>query len=187
VYLSLQGASPLSLYPFNRDHFSSEQYLAAAGVPHTILRNSFYLDMFVDKFDASSVVRGPAKQGRGAFVSREDVARVAAAVLLDPPGGTHDVTGPELLSVAEVASRFLALTHTLLRYEDAPPRRSEQPSDENSEWRRELETGWFEAIAAGELAHLSDAVLRFTGCAPLSLENYFSAFPHLLRGLRAKA
>ncbi|MGO9274225.1 MAG: SDR family oxidoreductase [Terriglobia bacterium] len=107
VYLSLQGASPTSKYPFSRDHSLSEQYLTATGVPYTVLRNAFYVDMFLERFDAAGVMRGPANQARGAFVSREDAAQTAAAVLADPPGGTHDVTGPEALSLADVARRFL--------------------------------------------------------------------------------
>ena len=51
VYLSLQGASSISRYPFSRDHKLSEQYLAAIGIPYTVLRNAFYLDMFLEKFD----------------------------------------------------------------------------------------------------------------------------------------
>jgi hypothetical protein len=47
----------------------------------------------------------------------------------------------------------------------------------------DLSVGWFGAIAAGELKHTSDTVLRFTGTAPLSLEDYFRAFPKLLRAL----
>jgi len=51
------------------------------------------------------------------------------------------------------------------------------------EWRADLSSGWFEAIAAGELERTSDTVLRFTGAAPLTLEDYFQAFPELLRPL----
>src|ERR1019366_3522693 len=106
VYLSLQGAAPGSKYPFSRDHYLSEQYLFAAGLPCTVLRNAFYIEMFLEKFDAEGVVRGPAQQGRGAFVSREDVARTAAAVLRKQPGGIYNVTGPEALSVADIARRL---------------------------------------------------------------------------------
>src|SRR5664279_4479094 len=74
--------------------------------------------MFLEKFDAEGVVRGPARQGRGAFVSREDAARTAAAVLRKQPGGTYDVTGPEALSVAEIARRLSTLVGRQLRYED---------------------------------------------------------------------
>src|ERR1035437_3807220 len=91
VYLSLQGAAADSKYPFSRDHYLSEEYLLATGVPCTVLRNAFYLDMFLERFDAAGVIRGPAGQGRGAFVSRGDVARTAAARLLQRPRGIHEL------------------------------------------------------------------------------------------------
>jgi NAD(P)H dehydrogenase (quinone) len=185
VYLSLQGAAPDSKYPFSRDHYLSEQYLFATGLPSTVLRNAFYVDMFLDKFDAQGVVRGPAKQGRGAFVSREDVARTAAAVMRKPPGGIFDVTGPEALSVADIARRLSTLVGRQLRYEDEPAETARERLRrlEPLAWRIDLSVGWFEAIAAGELKRTNDTILRFTGTAPLTLEDYFRAFPELLRAL----
>ena len=182
VYLSLQGAAPDSKYPFSRDHYLSEQFLLEAGLPCTVLRNAFYIDMFLERFDAQGVVRGPAGQGRGVFVSREDVARTAAAALLKQPGGIYDVTGPESLSVADVAKRLSTLTGRPLRYEEesADAARERLNRLEPLAWRVDLTVGWFEAIAAGELERPSDTVLRFTGTAPLTLEDYFRAFPELL-------
>jgi NAD(P)H dehydrogenase (quinone) len=186
VYLSLQGASPSSKYPYSRDHSLSEQYLAATGISYTVLRNAFYLDMFLDKFDAEGVMRGPANETRGAFVSREDAARTAAAVLIDPPGGTHDVTGPEALGLADVARRLAAMTGRQLRYqsETAEFARERLSKQEAASWRVAISVGWFEAIAAGELDHTSDAVFRFTGKKPMGLEEYFTLFPELLQPLR---
>ena len=186
VYLSLQGASPTSKYPFSRDHSLSEQYLAATGLPHTVLRNAFYLDMFLNKFDDEGVMCGPANETRGAFVSREDAARTAAAVLADPPGGTHDVTGLEALSLADVAVRFSALIGRQLHYQPesvacARKRLSKMEPDAS---RVDLSVGWFEAIAAGELEHTSDTVLHFTGKQPMNFEEYFRLFPGLLQPLR---
>jgi len=122
VYLSLQGAGEDSKYPFSRDHFLSEQFLAFTGVPHILLRDAFYVDMFLteDKFDAAGIVRGPASRGRGAFVSREDAARTAAAVLRAHPEGIYNVTGPEALTLTDIAARLSALTGRPLRYEDEP-------------------------------------------------------------------
>jgi NAD(P)H dehydrogenase (quinone) len=181
VYLSLQGTAADSKYPYSRDHYLSEQYLAAEGLSFTVLRNSFYTDMFLEKFDARGVIRGPAGRGRGAFVSREDVARTSAAVLRKPPGGIYEVTGPEAMSVAEVAARLSALVSRALRYEEesANAARERLREGEPSTRRIELSVGWFEAIAAGELQNVSNAVLRFTGAAPLTLEEYFQAFPDL--------
>jgi uncharacterized protein YbjT (DUF2867 family) len=186
VYLSLQGASPISKYPFSCDHSLSEQYLAATGIPYTVLRNAFYLDMFLDKFDAEGVMRGPANETPGAFVSREDAARTAAAVLADPPGGTHGVTGPEALNLAEVARRLAAITGLQLRYqpESTKSARERLSKQEAASWRVDLSVGWFEAIAAGELEQTSDSIFHFTGKKPMNLEEYFSLFPELLQPLR---
>jgi uncharacterized protein YbjT (DUF2867 family) len=183
VYLSLQGAAPDSKYPFSRDHYLSEQCLFATGIPCTVLRNAFYVDMFLEKFDKQGVIRGPARQERGAFVSREDVARTAASVLLRQPGGIHDVTGPEAMSVAVIAGRLSTLVGRNLRYEDDPATvtRERLRKSDPLAWRVELSVGCFEAIAVGELNRTSDTILRFTGMAPLTLEEYFCAFPNLLR------
>jgi uncharacterized protein YbjT (DUF2867 family) len=186
VYLSLQGASPTSRYPYSRDHSLSEQYLAATGLPRTVLRNAFYWDMFLERFDAGGVMRGPAGQTRGAFVSREDAAQTAAAVLVDPPGGVHDVTGAEAVNLAEVARRLSAITGRQLRYqsESVESAREWLSKREPASWRVDLSVGWFEAIAVGELEHISDTVFRFTGKEPLTPEEYFKAFPELLQPLR---
>jgi uncharacterized protein YbjT (DUF2867 family) len=61
VYLSLQGASPRSKYPYSRDHSLSEQYLAATGLPYTMLRNVFYLDMFSGEIRCR---RGDSRSGQ---------------------------------------------------------------------------------------------------------------------------
>jgi len=74
-----------------------------------------------------------------------------------------------------------------LRYEDesADAARQRLSRLEPLPGRVDLSVGWFEAIAAGELERPSGTVLRLTGTAPLTLEDYFRAFPELLRPLRA--
>lgn len=182
IYLSLQGSSPDSKYPYSRDHYESEQFLAATGLSHTILRNSFYMDMFLDLFDPQGVIRGPAGDGRGAFISREDAARSAAAALIKAPGETYDVTGAEAITVAEVAARLSAITGRSLRFENESPAaaRARMQKESISPEKADLSAGWFEAIAAGELEHTCNTVMELTGRRPLKLEEYFEAFPALL-------
>ncbi len=186
VYLSLQGSSPTSKYPYSRDHALSERYLAATGIPYTVLRNAFYADMFLEQFEPNGVMRGPGGETRGAFISREDAARAASAVLANPPGGTHDVTGPEALGLAAVARRLSAMTGRQLRYqaESSESARERLSKLESDAWRVDLSAGWFEAIAAGELEHTSNAVFRFTGKVPMNMEQYFTLFPELLQPLQ---
>jgi uncharacterized protein YbjT (DUF2867 family) len=188
IYLSFQGAAPGSKFPMSVDHHQSEQYLAACGIPFTALRDSFYMDLLPSMFEDSGVLRGPAGQGRVAFVSREDVARTVAGALRrpPPPGEALDVTGPEALTLGEVAQRLSPLVGRTLRYVEETP-------EEGRAWRGrlgapawEVDTwvGSYEAFAAGELEATSDTVERFSARPPLSLEAYFAQQPELLDGLR---
>jgi NAD(P)H dehydrogenase (quinone) len=188
VYLSFQGASPTSKFPMSRDHYQTEGILKGSGIPFTALRDNLYMDLIPEMFDEQGRIRGPAGQGRVAWVAREDVARAVAAALLQrgETSRAYDLTGPEALTLAETAARLSTLTGRDLRYE-------EETVEEGRAWRKrlgapdwEVETwlGSYEAIAAGELERTSDAILRLTGREPYTLEGYFSERPHLMEPLR---
>ncbi len=187
VYLSLKGSAPNSLYPYCRDHYASERFLAQTGVTRTVLRAAFYLDMFLGKFDPHGVIRGPGGNGRGAFVSREDTAQAAAAAVANPPGGILEITGPELLSVSDVARRLSAVAGKSLRYQPEPAEETRRRLSQAGapELAQDLEVGWFQAIAAGEQEPLTGDYRRLTGRDPQGLETYLTAFPRLLDDLLA--
>ncbi len=188
VYLSFQGASPSSRFPMARDHALTEGLLAASGVPYTALRDSLYLDVIPHLFDRDGVVRGPAGAGRAAFVSREDVAQTVVAVLLQPPAvsGALDVTGPEALSLYDVAARVSGLVGRPLRYEDETVEagRLWRATSGAPDWEVETWLGSYLAQAAGELEPVSETVTRLTGRVPLTLERHFTEFPEQLAPLR---
>lgn len=188
VYLSFQGASPNSKFPMGRDHFLTEQHLAASGVSHTALRDNLYLDGLVEMFDADGAVRGPAGSGRAAWVSREDVAQLVAAILLDSSlgGGALNVSGPEAISFAEGAERLSKLAGRTLRYVDETleEARAWRAKSGAPEWEVDTWIGSYEAVAAGELADTSPTIERVLGRKPMSLEEYFTRNPELLDALR---
>jgi uncharacterized protein YbjT (DUF2867 family) len=136
-------------------------------VTYTFIRPNLYLDYVPDFFPDDGVVRGPAGDGRAAWVSRDDLAAVLAAVLTQ--GGhenaTYDVTGPEALSLAETADRLSALVGPPLSYQ--PETREQALAWRRGlgapEWEVDAWVSSYEAIAAGELASVSDTVLRLTG------------------------
>jgi uncharacterized protein YbjT (DUF2867 family) len=114
------------------------------------------------------------------------VARTAAAVLVDPPGGIHDVTGPEALSVADGVQRLATLIGRPLRYDPESPKaaRARLRRSIPETWKVDLMVGWFAAIAAGEIKDVSDTVTRRTGVPPLAFEASLTRFPELLYRLR---
>ncbi|MFC6156021.1 SDR family oxidoreductase [Kribbella jiaozuonensis] len=82
VYTSFVGASPGATFTFARDHWHTEQHIRSTGVDFTFLRDNLYLDFVSGGVGEDGVIRGPAGDGRVAAVSRDDVAAVAATVLL---------------------------------------------------------------------------------------------------------
>jgi uncharacterized protein YbjT (DUF2867 family) len=189
VYLSFQGASPASKFPMSRDHHLTELLLENSKIPYASLRDNLYADIVPGMFGPDGVVRGPAADGAAAFVSRDDVARVAAVALSRPDvvRGPVTVSGPEAVTLADAARCLSALTGRELRYEaeSVEAGRAWRARPGVPPWEVDTWLGSYEAIAAGELSETSDAVERYTGRAPESLEAYFTRRPDLLIGLRA--
>ena len=120
-YVSLMGAAPAATYLNARDHWQTERYLAGSGLRHTVLRPCYYASM-LPGLAVDGVIRGPAAEGRVAAVAHDDLAEVAAAVVLTPDG-RHDgavlaVTGPAALPLVEVAEQVALATGRPCR--DAP-------------------------------------------------------------------
>lgn len=177
VYTSFLGAAPDATFTLARDHWATEEHLRASGMAFTFLRDSFYLDFLPDLVGEDGVIRGPAGEGRVAAVTRADIARSAVAVLTDPrvnAGRTWDLTGPEALTLDEVATILAERSGRPVRYHDesveeayASRRRWSAP-----QWQYDAWVSTYTAIAAGELAGVTDHVLRLTGRAPTGLASY---------------
>jgi uncharacterized protein YbjT (DUF2867 family) len=98
-----------------------EAGLAAAGIPHTLLRSNAYMQNVLTLAPAiatTSTFGSCAGQGRTGLADARDVAAVAAEIIASPAahaGKTYWLTGPELLSnydVAAVLSKLLGRTIT---------------------------------------------------------------------------
>lgn len=172
VYTSFVGASPDATFTLARDHGATEEHLRASGMTTTFLRDNFYLDVFPLFADESGTLRGPADDGRVAAVAIADVARVAAAVLADAPAhadATYDLSGAEALSLADMA-RIMTQAGRPTGYVEETVEEayaSRRPSGA-PQWQLDAWVSTYTAIAAGELAQVTDTVERLTGRPPLT-------------------
>jgi NAD(P)H dehydrogenase (quinone) len=194
VYTSFLGAAPDAVFTLARQHAATEEALAATGVRTTVLRHAMYAD-FVPFFavleDGRAVIAAPADDGRASFVSRDDLADVAAAVLLDDSpaldGAVLDVTGPEALSLDDAAAVLAEVTGRPATYrrqtvEEAWATR--RPSG-HPDWEVE---GWvtsYRAIAAGELSRVTDVVPTLTGHPARTVAEHLHAHPEDWAHLRS--
>lgn len=103
-------ASPNSPIARQRWHARIERGLAASGLPHTLLRSNAYMQntlMLAPSIAGTGSFASSIGAGRVGMVDARDVAAVAAAVAADPAGHsgkTYWLSGPELVTYADVAA-----------------------------------------------------------------------------------
>lgn len=176
VYTSFLGAAPDAIFTLARTHHATEERIATSGMEWTFLRDSFYADFTGLMTGEDGVIRGPAGEGRCGWVAREDVARVAAGVLADPAahrGRTYDLTGPQALTMDEVADTIGRVRGRTVRFHDETVAEAyeSRASYGAPSWQMDAWVSTYTAIAAGELDVVSDSVEQITGQAPLTLED----------------
>jgi uncharacterized protein YbjT (DUF2867 family) len=190
VYTSFFGAAPDAVFTLGRDHFATEELLRASGLGFTALRDNFYADFLPYLAGEDGVIRGPARDGRVAAVARADVADSAVAVLRDVlrdgpasphAGATYELTGPEALTLAEVAGLVSELGGrgpVVFHDETIDEAYASRASYGAPPWQLDAWVSTYTAIATGELARTTSDVERLTGHPPRSLRT-------LLEGARA--
>jgi len=115
-----------SPFRFARMHAEIEQRLEASGVAYTHLRAGEFMPSYfrqVPSIVARGILALPMADARIASIDIGDIAEVAIAVLTTSghEGKTYPLTGPESLTMAEVAEKLSAVAGKSIRYVDVPP------------------------------------------------------------------
>lgn len=180
IYTSMLNPEPGSLIPFAPDHYETEQALTKSGLPHTILRVSWYAENLLRSLPSilsSGKWYSSAGEGRVANIARDDVARAAAAALIKAPGGRFDLTGPELLTTRQIAA---IIADVFGKKVEVVPVSDEQllagmiaagvPKP-----FAELGVAFEANTRAGKIDLVSDAVAKLTGKPPVPLRDILAA------------
>ena len=175
VYVSFYGAAPDATFTLARDHWATEQHIAASGVPCTFLRDNLYADFLPQMVGADGVIRGPAGDGRAAVVAQDDIADAVVAVLRDPgphAGRGYELTGPEALTLAEVATVITTVTGRPVSYrqETMEEAYASRASYGAPGWQLDAWVSTYTAIADGSLATVTTAISELTGHPATPLE-----------------
>jgi uncharacterized protein YbjT (DUF2867 family) len=120
-----------SPFRFARMHGEIEQRLEASGMAYTHLRAGEFMPSYfrqVPSIVARGVMALPMGEARIASVDIGDIAKVAIAVLTTSghDGKIYHLTGPEALTMSEVAQKLSAATGKAIRYVDVPPEEARQ-------------------------------------------------------------
>ena len=167
VYLSFYGAAPDATFTLARDHWATEEHIRGTGLAHTFVRDNMYLDFFPFMVE-DGVIRGPAGDGRVAAVAQDDIAEVVSAVLREPAGydaATLSLTGREALTFHDIAE-VLGARYEPETVDEAYASRAKYGAPD---WQVDAWVSTYTAVAAGELAGITDTVQRITGHPPRTL------------------
>jgi NAD(P)H dehydrogenase (quinone) len=179
VYTSFAGASPQSTFTLGRDHAGTEEYISSSGMAYTFLRDNLYANFLPLMVGEDGVIRGPAGEGRVAAVAQEDVAAVAAEVLLGSQphlGATYELSGPSALTLAEAAATMSRVTGKSVRFvnETIEEAYESRAVYEAPDWQVDAWVSTYTGIAAGEFERVTGEVERLLGGPATSLEDLLS-------------
>ncbi|MEO5708914.1 MAG: SDR family oxidoreductase [Nocardioidaceae bacterium] len=176
VYVSFFGAAPDATFTLARDHHVTEQHVERSGMAWTFLRDNLYADFFPMLAGDDGVIRGPAGDGRVSAVAQDDIAAAATAVLVAPTDHadrTYSLTGPEAITLNEAAATMTRVVGRDVTFEDETVEQAyaSRASYGAPGWQLDAWVSTYTAIAAGDLAPVTDDVELLTGRPARSLED----------------
>ena len=179
VKLSSLESVPTSTNPITRMHVASERHIRESGMAWTMIRPTFFTQALL--VSAAAIrdhgrISMPAGRGTIAPTDLRDVGAVILKALTEPGhvNESYDLTGPELLTFAEIAARFSALLGRTIQYVDQPlPEfRARLQSINLAPWRIDAVCKELESIAAGIIDHTTDTIARLLGRPPISIDQF---------------
>lgn len=175
---------------FGRMHAEVERYLEASGVAWTHLRPSQFMPVYfreIPTITTEDAFYLPMGDARLAAVDIGDVATAAYALL---KGDGHEekgysMTGPDALTMAEVAERISNVVGRPVRYVDIDPvekTRRLVAAGLPSEFAQALDHLFAERRAGGSESTVDLSTHEALGVTPTSFERFVERNAHVFRG-----
>lgn len=157
-----------------------EKIVQESGLEWTVVRASWFNQNFSEAAFLDMVLAGtitlPASDQLEPFVDADDIAEVATAALTQDHhnGQVYEVTGPRLMTLADVAADLSAATGREISYIDVP---HEAFIAEIANSGAPKEVVWmldylFSTVLDGRNAHLTDGVQRALGRPPKDFRDF---------------
>lgn len=171
LYTSILRADT-STNPLAGEHKATEEIITAAGLPYTLLRNSWYTENYtrqLAQYLETGQILGAADTGKVSGAPRADYAEAATVALIgdgtDSGGDTVYELGGTAFTFEELAAAVTEVTGTKVVYRDLPPARYAAALGEAG---LDAATAEFVAaidasIATGDLETGSDDLTRLIG------------------------
>lgn len=160
-------------------HVAVEEHIRAAGLHWTMIRPTFFMQNLLGAsrtIAASNSIRLPMGSGKVAATDLRDAASVMVATLISE--GEHydqsyDLTGPDLLTMDNVASAFSRVLGKEISYVEQPLTEfSDHLSQFLPAWRVTAVCEEFAALAKSTSARTTGNVEKILGRSPTDIEQF---------------
>lgn len=189
VRMSAVGAAFDAPSRNSRAHAETEADLKKSGLPYTILKPHFFMQNFMmsaESIASEGKIYMPYKDGKIGMVDIRDIVNVSAVILTGEghEGKTYTPTGPESISIAEVAAAFSSALDKEVNYIDVPM----EAADESlsgmglSGWVKAAYLEYFQAYSEGWGDFTTSDVEDITGNPPRSIETFAKDFAQVFGG-----
>jgi uncharacterized protein YbjT (DUF2867 family) len=190
VRVSYLGAARESPVATLRWHREVEEQIERSGLAWTHLRPSPFMQhslSFLPGIRSHSAIYACARRGRISFVDARDVSTVAVKVLLGEghDGKAYEVTGPEALSLHDVADRIGTVIRRQVVYVDQPSSKvtAGLTAAGVPEWEARDIAGLYELAAQGQFSRTTDVVHSVTGGPPANFDRFVEDYAGMFRGM----
>jgi uncharacterized protein YbjT (DUF2867 family) len=170
VKLSQLSADQNSSGRFQRHHGAVEDYIRESGIAFTFLRPNLFMQSLLNfrgTILAQGVFYGAAGNAKVSLVDVRDVATIAALALTQPghEGKTYQITGPESLTHAALASELSTATGRCIEYVDVSPEALSKSLHDFGmpSWQADGLGEDYALYRRGDAARVTTDVLRLTG------------------------
>lgn len=125
VKLSAMGTAPDSSVGLLRWHSEIEDYIRKSEINYTFLQPHFFMENLLASTESvikEGVIYSPLGETKISMISVQDIATVAAAILIDGGhvGKTYTLTGPEAMNYSEIAESLGAIVRKQVKYVQIP-------------------------------------------------------------------
>lgn len=177
VKLSVAGAEREPGFYLGRWHRETERHIEASGIPYTFLRPGSFMQNFINYFPPEGgKIQLPLGQGKGSYIDVRDLAAVAVKVLTEKghEGKAYTLTGPQSLSVSEVAEILSKVTGRRIEYVDIPEEEERHSMIEMGmpEWMADSMMELHRTTKSGQATTVTDTVERILGRKPKSFVEF---------------
>ena len=179
VRLSILPANPDAPLPIAKWHGEADRLVMESGVPYTILRPAYFMQNILRSagtIASEGAIYGAMGDGKVGHIDTRDIADVAVTVLtsVGHEGQIYPLTGPESLSMAEVASRLSATLGKTIKYVNVSPdkAKSGMMAMGMPDWRAGAWVGLGGMIAMGKADMATPAVKNILGREPHNIDQF---------------